>query len=73
MTRQSLALQLVLGNGVHDRLLQLGVQSTTIGDADEVVFAFRFEIGRVDEARKVRSLDHPRDDHRPLAAKLVLR
>jgi len=66
MTPQSLALlELVLGNGVHDRLLQLGVQSPAIGEADEMVLAVRFEIGRVDEGREVRSLERLRDDRRP--------
>jgi hypothetical protein len=74
MPHQSLALlELVLGNGVHDRLLQLGVQATAIGEADEVVLAVRFEIGRVDEGREVRSLERLRDDRRPLVIPLVQR
>jgi len=65
MTRQSLTLlELVLGNGVHDRLLPLGVQATAVGEADEVVLAVRFEIGRVDDGREVRSLERLRDDRR---------
>jgi hypothetical protein len=56
MTHQSLALlELVLGNGIHDRLLPPGVQATAVDEADEEVLAGRFEIGRVDEGREVRS------------------
>ena len=67
MTHQSLAfLELVLGNGVHDRLLQRGVPATAIGEADEVVLADRFEIGRVDEGPAVRSLKPLRDIYSPL-------